>query len=221
MDKIYSILIVDDTKENIDILAGLLKDNYNLKFALSGKMALTIAEKFKPDLILLDIMMPEMDGYQTCKSLINDIKTAASSNNINIILDKLHQFKGSAGNLGLNDGYDLAVHIENELKIDNLQVLLEIESLEKIIDNAIFEISMVNIEESIDAKAITSDFKVVLKLIKEKVETYDIDAMDLIINNKLLFIENNLEDLYNIILNAINDYNYELALEQLNNIDIY
>ncbi len=75
MGKLYSILIVDDTKENIDVLAGLLKDNYNLKFALSGKMALSIAEKFKPDLILLDIMMPEMDGYQTCKSLKNNVRT--------------------------------------------------------------------------------------------------------------------------------------------------
>ena len=155
------------------------------------------------------------------KDLINDIKTAAESNNINIILNKLHQFKGSAGNLGLNNGYDLAVHIENELKIDNLEVLLEIDSLEKIIDNAILEISKVNIEESIETKVITGDFKVVLKLIKEKVETYDIDAMDLIINNKLLFIKNDIEDLYNEVLNAINDYNYELALEYINNIDIY
>ncbi len=155
------------------------------------------------------------------KNLINDIKTAAESNNIELILNRLHQFKGSAGNLGLNNGYDLAVHIENELKIDNLEVLLEIDSLEKIIDNAILEISKVNIEESIETKVITGDFKVVLKLIKEKLETYDIEAMDLIINNKLLFIDNNLEDLYNKVLNAINDYDYELALEYFNNIDIY
>ncbi len=75
MEKIYTILIVDDIKENIDVLAGLLKDSYNLKFALSGKMALSIAEKFKLDLILLDIMMPEIDGYQTCKKLKNNIRT--------------------------------------------------------------------------------------------------------------------------------------------------
>jgi len=155
------------------------------------------------------------------KNLMNDIKTAAESNNVELILNRLHQFKGSAGNLGLNNGYDLAVHIESELKIDNLEVLLEIDSLEKIIDNAILEISKVNIEESIETKVITGDFKVVLKLIKEKLETYDIEAMDLIINNKLLFIDNNLEDLYNKVLNAINDYDYELALEYFNNIDIY
>lgn len=76
MKKSNTILVVDDTKENIDVLAGLLKDRYNIKFALSGKMALKISEKFKPDLILLDIMMPELDGYETCRRLKDNIITS-------------------------------------------------------------------------------------------------------------------------------------------------
>lgn len=76
MKKENTILIVDDTKENIDVLSGLLIDDYSIKFALDGKMALKIAEKFHPDLILLDIMMPNMDGYETCKRLKDNFLTA-------------------------------------------------------------------------------------------------------------------------------------------------
>jgi len=71
-----SILIVDDTAENIDILQGLLKDKYRLKVAKSGEKALEImAGEQRPDLILLDIMMPEMDGYQVCEKLKEDPRT--------------------------------------------------------------------------------------------------------------------------------------------------
>lgn len=64
-----SILIVDDTVENIIVLEAILKDDYKLKAATKGKIALRIAEKFQPDIILLDIMMPEMDGYEVCEKL--------------------------------------------------------------------------------------------------------------------------------------------------------
>jgi putative two-component system response regulator len=76
MNKKHTILIVDDTKENIDVLSGLLIEDYSVKFALNGTMALKIAEKFQPDLILLDVMMPEMDGYETCRRLNGNIVTS-------------------------------------------------------------------------------------------------------------------------------------------------
>jgi putative two-component system response regulator len=76
MSKKHTILIVDDTKENIDVLSGLLINDYSVKFALNGKMALEVAEKFHPDLILLDVMMPNMDGYETCKRLNENIITS-------------------------------------------------------------------------------------------------------------------------------------------------
>ncbi|KAB2953894.1 response regulator [Heliorestis acidaminivorans] len=65
----YCVLVVDDVAENIDILTGILKDEYIVKAAVNGKMALKVAEKTLPDLILLDIMMPEMDGYEVCHLL--------------------------------------------------------------------------------------------------------------------------------------------------------
>jgi putative two-component system response regulator len=66
----FSILIVDDTPENIDILRNLLADEYQVKVAINGQKALQIvAAGDPPDLILLDVMMPEMDGYAVCKAL--------------------------------------------------------------------------------------------------------------------------------------------------------
>ncbi len=70
------ILIVDDTPQNIQILGkGLRDENYSIAVASSGKEALKAVEKFLPDLILLDIMMPEMDGFETCRRLKRDPKT--------------------------------------------------------------------------------------------------------------------------------------------------
>lgn len=64
------ILIVDDTPSNIRVLNGILKDQYHVSVATNGIAALEIANsEHSPDLILLDIMMPEMDGYEVCKRL--------------------------------------------------------------------------------------------------------------------------------------------------------
>lgn len=72
-----TILIVDDTPDNISLLSALLKDQYKLKIATNGMKALQIAANVPhPDLILLDVMMPELDGYETCRRLKADRSTA-------------------------------------------------------------------------------------------------------------------------------------------------
>ena len=63
------ILIVDDVKANVDVLVQALRDDYKLSVALSGESALRSAEKSPPDLVLLDIMMPGLDGYEVCRRL--------------------------------------------------------------------------------------------------------------------------------------------------------
>jgi len=70
------ILIVDDTPLNIGVISGALKDSYKTKVATSGEKALALASaEEKPDLILLDIMMPGMDGYEVCSRLKSDPAT--------------------------------------------------------------------------------------------------------------------------------------------------
>ena len=72
-----TVLVVDDTPENIDVLAGILKSDYRVKAALSGEKALNIAVSDNPpDIILLDIMMPGMDGYQVARALKKDPATS-------------------------------------------------------------------------------------------------------------------------------------------------
>jgi two-component system, sensor histidine kinase and response regulator len=67
---IPNILIVDDIPANLKVLGGILKDEgYKIRPVLNGEMALQVAEKEIPDLILLDIMMPDMDGYEVCCQL--------------------------------------------------------------------------------------------------------------------------------------------------------
>ncbi len=70
------LLLVDDSPINLDLLVSSLGKNYDLRTAISGETALDLlAEGFSPDLILLDIMMPKMDGYEVCQRLKADKTT--------------------------------------------------------------------------------------------------------------------------------------------------
>jgi len=70
-----NILVVDDTPENLELLSGMLKERrYKIRAAISGELALQAAHNNPPDLILLDIKMPEMDGYEVCRRLKHDDK---------------------------------------------------------------------------------------------------------------------------------------------------
>jgi len=71
-----TVLVVDDAPENILLITSLLEDLYRVKIANNGKQALRIAfSNEPPDIILLDITMPEMDGYEVCRHLKSDPKT--------------------------------------------------------------------------------------------------------------------------------------------------
>jgi PleD family two-component response regulator len=76
------VLIVDDVPKNLQVLGNILrKKDYNIAAATSGKQALDMVEKVLPDLILLDIMMPDIDGFQVCEKL----KGSKRSNDIPVI----------------------------------------------------------------------------------------------------------------------------------------
>ncbi|KJR40221.1 response regulator receiver modulated metal dependent phosphohydrolase, partial [Candidatus Magnetoovum chiemensis] len=72
----WRILIVDDEPNNLQLMRHILAENYHLSFAINGQNAVEAANKVMPDLILMDIMMPKMDGYEACKMLKADKKTA-------------------------------------------------------------------------------------------------------------------------------------------------
>jgi len=67
-----TILIVDDEISNIEIMNAVLEDDYEVCFAMSGEEALEMVHKTQPDLILLDILMPGLDGFEVCQTIKND-----------------------------------------------------------------------------------------------------------------------------------------------------
>jgi len=93
----HTILVVDDSPENIDLIKNILEPYYTVKVATNGKLAMQIAHSQRPDLILLDIMLGDINGYEVCHKL----KTDDQTRNIPIIFltakrseaDEVHGFK--------------------------------------------------------------------------------------------------------------------------------
>lgn len=93
-----NILVVDDIADNLRVLSGTLSEHgYQVRCAKNGKMALMAVQKMQPDIILLDVKMPEMDGYEVCQKL----KASESTRDIPVIflsalddvLDKVRAFE--------------------------------------------------------------------------------------------------------------------------------
>lgn len=74
-DNRASLLVVDDSRSNVDVLLDLLDDEYIVSVALNGADALELAKEDPPDLVLLDILMPDMDGFEVCRALKADAAT--------------------------------------------------------------------------------------------------------------------------------------------------
>ena len=120
-DKKAKILCVDDEKRNLELLeAFLMPEGYDVLFAESAKAAVETVKRDRPDLILLDVMMPEMDGLQACEALRKDAGTSAipiimvtSSDKDKDIVQSLE--KGA-------DDYIIKPVVKKELldKVDNL-----------------------------------------------------------------------------------------------------
>lgn len=122
------ILVVDDTPDNIRFLSSILtEEGYSVRPAISGKIALRAAKTITPDLILLDINMPDMDGYQVCRTL----KENPITQDVPVIflsaLDDI-QDKVKAFHVGGNDYIskpfqmeEVLARIANQLTINNLQ----------------------------------------------------------------------------------------------------
>jgi putative two-component system response regulator len=122
-DKLKKILVVDDSEVQLYIVENLLKSRYEITAAKSGKEALVLLSKgFVPDLILLDVLMPEMDGWETFNrikgiSLLRDVPIAFFTS-----LDG-EQEKTYASRIGAADM--IAKSCEGEELINRIQGILE------------------------------------------------------------------------------------------------
>ncbi|WP_413160575.1 EAL domain-containing protein [Capilliphycus salinus ALCB114379] len=120
------ILIVDDTPMNLRLLSTMLSEQgYEVRQAISGKMALTAVQTCPPSLILLDIMMPDLDGYQICSSLKSDPKTADIPiiflSALDDVLDKVKAFKvGGADYITKPFEFEeILARVQNQLALKN------------------------------------------------------------------------------------------------------
>ncbi|MGP1373621.1 MAG: response regulator [Almyronema sp.] len=122
------ILIVDDTPNNLRLLSQMLSQHgYEVRKALSGHMALTSAKAEPPDLILLDIRMPQMDGYQVCRSLKANPQTAEIPvifiSALDDVLDKVKAFEVGGVDYVTKpfQAAEVLARVEHQLNLQKLQ----------------------------------------------------------------------------------------------------
>jgi len=145
------ILIVDDSPEAIAVLGNALPKHYKLQFALNGEKALNLLALSDelPDLILLDVMMPKMDGYEVCDRL----KTDEKLNNIPVIFlsaladvgDKIKAFQNGGVDY-IQKPFEIAevnARVKTHLRLHDLQMALEKhnEHLNQLVEEKVKEIS--------------------------------------------------------------------------------
>jgi putative two-component system response regulator len=145
----FSILVVDDTPANLDVLNEMLaKEGYDIRLVTSGKAALRVVQNLIPDLIILDINMPEMNGYEVCKKLkednyLKEIPVIFISA-LNETLDKVKAFSiGGVDYVTKPFQYEeVQARVKTHLKIHQLQTELEKhnEHLEELVKEQVKEI---------------------------------------------------------------------------------
>lgn len=139
-----NILVVDDTPDNLRLLSAMLTaQGFEVRKALNGKMALTACQMVLPDVILLDINMPDMDGYQVCQQLKADDKTSDVPvifiSALDDVVDKIKAFDvGGVDYIAKPfHGAEVVLRIENQINLRLLQVKLQEKNflLQQALDN--------------------------------------------------------------------------------------
>ncbi len=127
-----NILIVDDTLENLQLLSNTLSDQgYKIRGAAKGQMAIRTARSFPPDLILLDIKMPEMDGYEVCEHLKADEQTrdipVIFISALDEVIDKVRAFQVGGVDYITKPFHveEVLARIEHQLMIQRLSTQLQ------------------------------------------------------------------------------------------------
>lgn len=133
----YKILIVDDVPKNIQVLGSLLfHENYDVSFASNGYDAISLAEQNHIDLILLDVMMPGMDGFETCLLLGKNPKTAGVPvifmTALNDLEDKVKGFQAGGVDFITKpfESQEVLARVKSQLKIGRLQTELQLKIME-------------------------------------------------------------------------------------------
>ncbi|NDV27859.1 hybrid sensor histidine kinase/response regulator [Desulfovibrio sp. JC010] len=141
----FTVLIVDDNPDNIDLLVDVLKEDYELLVAINGEQALEIAFERRPDIILLDIMMPGMDGYETCRELKQDIRTDSIPV---IFITAKAKFEDESKGLKIGAVDYISKPINGDIVSRRIKIHLALHNQNKILE----EMVRVRTQELLDAK---------------------------------------------------------------------
>ncbi|MCM0588883.1 MAG: EAL domain-containing protein [Gloeotrichia echinulata IR180] len=203
------ILIIDDMADNLRVLSSLLtKEGFNVRKALNWQMALTACETILPDLILLDIMMPEVDGYEVCQrfkawKLTADIPVIFISA-LNDVFDKVKAFRVGGVDY-ITKPFDLAevlVRIQNQLALRGAQL----------------EIIKLNVELEQRVKRRTEELEKTLKKLQREVrsrEQLQGQLLEIALHDSLTGLPNRvlfIQRLAKALNNAHQRSNYQFAL---------
>ncbi|NJL64915.1 MAG: response regulator [Methylacidiphilales bacterium] len=127
-----NILVVDDTPDNLRLLSAMLRgQGYEVRKALNGKMALTACQMLLPDIVLLDVNMPGMDGYEVCKQIKANEQTCGVPvifiSALDDVLDKVKAFDVGGVDYITKPfhGAEVVMRIENQINLRLLQVKLQ------------------------------------------------------------------------------------------------
>lgn len=136
------ILIVDDVITNLEVAGDVLKDKYQLSMAKSGAQALEFLKKAKPDLILLDVRMPGMDGYETLEHIKSNVETS----NIPVVfltVDDKRESEIKGLKMGAMDF--ILKPFEPDIMLSRIEKILQIEDLRKNLSNSAKKDPLTNI----------------------------------------------------------------------------
>jgi len=156
-----TILAVDDTPENLDLIRAVLANDYRMRVARDGLTALRLALQNPPDLILLDIMMPEMDGYEVCRQFKNDERLRGVPvifiSSPETTYDKIHAFEVGAVDYIMKPFQidDVVARVESQLTLrriyEQANIVAMIHERERLsrdlhdaVNQTIFSISMIS-----------------------------------------------------------------------------
>ncbi|MBV9386891.1 MAG: response regulator [Chroococcidiopsidaceae cyanobacterium CP_BM_ER_R8_30] len=135
---------MDDIPDNIRLLSNILVERgYSVRKAISGQIAMTAVKSLPPDLILLDVNMPKIDGYAVCRMLKEDAQTSSIPviflSALDEVLDKIQAFQVGAVDYITKPFHfeEVLIRVETQLKIRNLQAQLQIRNsqLEEALSN--------------------------------------------------------------------------------------
>ncbi|MBD2346211.1 hybrid sensor histidine kinase/response regulator [Anabaena subtropica] len=147
-----NVLVVDDTPDNLRLLSAMLTaQGFEVRKALNGKMGLTACQMVLPDVILLDISMPDMDGYQVCQQLKADDKTSDIPvifiSALDDVLDKVKAFDVGGADYITKPfhGAEVILRIENQINLRLLQLKLQEKNL--LLQNALHNLKVSQVQQ--------------------------------------------------------------------------